>query len=109
MIRVCKPGGLILILELIKNHKADEYTKVVPEDRLIHLLEKSNASLVLSIGIYVDKVRFYFRYLSRFKVVWRILRYLTPLILKWSELIDEHLIFLFSKYAEKKLFVFRKT
>jgi SAM-dependent methyltransferase len=108
MIRVCKAGGLILVIGLIKNYPEDEYRKIVPEDRLVHLFETNGAKLVLSRGIYVDRVRFYFHYLSHFKVTWKVLRHFIPVVLKWSELIDNHLISFLSKYAEKKLFVFGK-
>jgi SAM-dependent methyltransferase len=101
VIRVCKAGGLILVIGRIKNYPEDEYRKIVPEDRLVHLFETNGAKLVLSRGIYVDRVRFYFHYLSHFKVTWKVLKHFIPVVLKWSELIDKHLISFLSKYAEK--------
>jgi len=107
MIRVCKAGGIILLLELVRSYE-DEYRKAVPENRIISLFNNNGANLVLCRGIYVDRIRFYFHYLSRFRRAWTILRLLTPAILRWSWAIDKNLTPFFSKYAEKKLFVFRK-
>lgn len=108
-IRVCKTGGFIFVLERVSGKpKETEYIKIVPQDRLIRLFKANGAHLVLVRGVYLDKIRFYFQYLKRYKMLWKILRGLVPVILLWSAFIDNYLTPLFPNYAEKKLFVFKK-
>ncbi len=112
MVRVCRPGGNILLLELIsKKPKEDKRMriKMISQEALVSLFAAHGARLTVDRGVCLDRVRIYFSRLKRFERAWEVFRRMLPLVLLWSAFVDRFFAPILPAYAEKKLFVFKKN